>query len=500
MKRLYVLLLAALLPLSVFCQSKDFKLGKWTEIRAAVLRELDRCYVDSLPVDRMERAAIDAMLASLDPYTVYIPAEEDEDLQMMISKTYGGIGAIIYKPDKNGPVIINEPYEGSPAALGGLECGDEILEIDGETTSGLETKQASDRMKGVPDTRVVFKVRKVRTGEIRDIEIIRRQIHLPDIAWAGFVAPGVGYVSQSGFTVGVADSVRAEFVRLKEQGMQKFVLDLRGNGGGLMDEAVKIVSIFVPKGSLVVSSRGKEASHYAEYRTESEPEDVEIPVVVLVDGGSASASEIVSGALQDLDRATIMGKRTFGKGLVQNIRPLPYGGKIKITTAKYYTPSGRCVQAIDYSNRGEDGSVGYIPDSLTHEFRTAGGRTVRDGGGITPDVDIPVKKYSDITYDLVVKGVVEQYVLDFVCGHASIAPADDYRFEGYEEFKAFALGKMPDKASEIEVLDPSEIVPFIEEEIVVRYYYQRAGEKVHIRYDEQLKEALSSPLITDTVR
>lgn len=491
------MLVAATVCFGAAAQSQSFKMGKWTEIQSAVLKELNRCYVDTLPVDRMSRAAIDAMLASIDPYTVYIPAEEDEDLQMMIARTYGGLGAVIYKPDKNGPVIINEPYEGSPAADAGLRCGDEVLEIDGRTVAGLETKDCSDRMKGVPDTKVTLKVRKAYGGEVKDITIVRRQIHLPDIAYAGMLEDGVGYVVQTGFTEGVADSLRAEFLKLRAQGMKKLVLDLRGNGGGLLAEAVGIVSLFVPKGSLVVSSKGNGLTGDRSYHTDRDPVDTLIPLVVMVDGASASSSEIVSGALQDLDRATIMGRRTFGKGLVQSIRPLPYGGKLKVTTAKYYTPSGRCVQAIDYSKRGEDGSVEYIPDSLTHEFHTAGGRIVRDGGGITPDVDIPVDTFSTVTRSLVMSGIVEQYTIKFVREHESIAPAAEFRFTDFDDFLEFALQKTPEagRATVKEGFKPEEIAQFIEEEIVVRYYFQRAGALVNIRYDRQLATALKSPLI-----
>lgn len=489
LRRLILPFALALICAGASAQTRDFKMGKWTEIQNAILKELSRSYVDELPIDRMERAAIDAMLSNLDPYTVYIPAEEGEDLQMLIAKTYGGVGAIIYKPEKDGNVIINEPYEGSPAALAGLRCGDEVLEIDGKSVVGLDTKECSDRMKGQPDTKLTLKVKKVYTGEIKTLTIRRRQIHLPDIAYCGMIGDGVGYICQTGFSEGVADSVRAGVKRLKEEGMKKLVLDLRGNGGGLMSEAVDIVSMFVPKGSLVVSQKGNENTGSEEVFSQKEPVDLKLPIIVLVDGGSASASEIVSGALQDLDRATIMGKRTYGKGLVQNIKPLPYGGKLKVTVAKYYTPSGRCVQAIDYSKRDENGSVSYIPDSLTHEFKTAGGRIVKDGGGITPDVEIPVKKYSDVTYDLVVKGLVEQYTLKYVREHETIPAVEDFHFTDIEDFKAFVKDKVTGEVV------PEEIIPFIEEEIVIRYYYQTAGMKIRLRYDTQLETALESPLI-----
>ena len=535
--RIYGIIAASLLlatAAAADAQSKGFKLGQWSEISNAILMELNRSYVDSLPLDRIMRAGVDAMLEELDPYTIYVPEEENEDLQMLISKTYGGIGAIIHKvKDEN--VIINEPYAGSPAQKYGLQCGDEIIAIDGVPTKGLETKESSDRMKGKPGTTVVFKVKKVHSGDTVDIAIIRERIHFPDIEYAGMLDDTTGYILQSGFTENVANDLRSEFLNLKKQGMKRFVLDLRGNGGGLMSEAIGIVSTFVPKGSLVVTAKGLTDDSKHEYRTSNEPLDTEIPIIVLIDSGSASSSEIVSGALQDMDRATIMGKRSYGKGLVQSIRPLPYNGQIKITTSKYYTPSGRCVQAIDYTNRNEDGSVGHIPDSLTKEFRTASGRIVRDGGGITPDIDIDVPQYSRLVYSLVLGGVIDRYVIDYARRHESIPAVKDFHFSDsdFEDFISFAKtqdfdyrssaktyydqmkkelekdGLADAMAEELKALEKAlemdkerfirlkkdEIIPFIEEEIATRYWFQEAGVQVRLRYDEQLKKALQSPTI-----
>ena len=536
MKRYLIILLTVAAALSfpvqnASAQTKNFKLGQWAEIHNSIIMELNRSYVDSLPLDRIMRAGIDAMLEELDPYTIYIPEEENEDLQWMLNNTYGGIGAIIHKK-KEENVIINEPYAGSPAQKYGLVCGDEILEIDGLSVKGLESKECSDRMKGKPGTTVVFKVRKVRTGDTLDVPVVRERIHLPDVEYAGMLDDTTGYILQTGFTEGVAADVRRNFLSLKERGMKRFVLDLRGNGGGLMNEAVEIVSLFVPKGSLVVTSKGPGAVR--EYKTSSEPVDTEMPIIVLIDSGSASSSEIVSGALQDMDRATIMGKRSYGKGLVQSIIPLAYDGQMKITTAKYYTPSGRCVQAIDYSNRNEDGSVGHIPDSLTREFKTASGRIVRDGGGITPDVDVDVPQYSRLVYSLVLGGVIDQYALDYVRRHDSIPAVDDFHFsdEDFEDFIRFAKTQEFDYRSSARTLydqmkkelerdglaeamseeltalenalemdkerfirlKKDEIIPFIEEELAVRYWFQEAGIKVRLRYDDQLKEALTKPL------
>ena len=478
---------------SARAQSKEFKLGQWTEIHNGIIKELSRSYVDSLPVDKMMRKGVNAMLEQLDPYTVYIPEEENEDLQMMLSKTYGGIGAIIHKK-KDGNVIINEPYYGSPAQKYGLQCGDEILEIDGVPTIGLETKESSDRMKGKPGTTVVFKVKKVRSGEIIDIPVVRERIHCPDIEYAGMLNDTTGYILQSGFTEGVAQQVKEKVLALKSQGMKRLVLDLRGNGGGLMSEAINIISLFVPKGSLAVSSKGK--GQMKEYHTQTEPIDTGLPITVMIDGGSASASEIVSGGLQDLGRATIKGKTSFGKGLVQSIRPLPYNGQMKVTTAKYYTPSGRCVQGI----------------------------------GVKPDVEIDIPSYSRLVYSLVLSGVIDQYVLKFAREHESIPAVEDFRFSDadFEDFVAFAktqefdyrssakatFDKMKEEleedgltqvmAAELAALEKAlemdkerfirlkkdEIIPFIEEELATRYWWQEAGVKVRLRYDQQLKKAL----------
>lgn len=535
MKRNFLIIALLTLCIAAGAQSNNFRLGKWTEIQTAILKELSRSYVDSLPVDKMERTGVDSMLSTLDPYTVFIPEEENEDLQMLIHKSYGGIGAVIYKPDVKGNVIINEPYDNSPAQKFDLKCGDEILAIDGQSVVGLTSKEASDKMRGDPGTKVVFKVKKLRTGEVKDITVTREKIHISDLEYVGMLDDKTGYISQTGFTEGVGKEFRDAVTRLKAQGMQTLILDLRGNGGGLLTEAANIVSTFVPKNSLVVSAKGKESDGNYTVTTPLAPIDTKMPVIILVDSGTASASEIVSGALQDMDRATIMGQRTYGKGLVQSIKSLPYGGQLKVTTAKYYTPSGRCVQAIDYSHRNEDGSVGQIPDSLTKEFKTAHGRIVRDGGGITPDVILKTKEYSRITYSLVAYGILEQYALEFVRKHESIPAPEDFHLSDadYEDFIAYAktqkfdyrstaktyydkmkeelkkdglVDKMTPQLDSLEKsinmekgeflrLKKAEIVPFIEEEIVARYYFQPASIKIRIRNDEALKQAMTSKKI-----
>jgi len=537
-KKLSAIAAAAAICVAAGAQSYTFDLGKWVEINNAILKELSRSYVDSLDLSRIEKVGISAMLEALDPYTEYVPEEDREDFEMMLSNTYGGIGALIFKPDVNGPVIINEPYENFPASKSGLVSGDEILFIDGVSTDGLTSSESSERMRGKPGTTVKFKVRKLRSGDtwkagdIVDVDVVRERIVLPAVEYVGMLDDGTtGYIMLSRFTDGVGQQIREGIIELQKKGMTRLVLDLRGNGGGLLSEAVNIVSLFVPKGSVVVTAKGRSEGSDNTYKTYTEPVAKDLPLLIMVDSASASASEIVSGALQDYDRATIAGTRTYGKGLVQSVRPLPYNGQLKVTTSKYYTPSGRCVQAIDYSHRQEDGSVGHIPDSLTREFTTAHGRKVRDGGGITPDYIVEPKRYSRLTYSVVLSGIVEQYALEYVKAHSSIP--EDFHFTDYDGFVSFALGKEFDyrtsakaqfdsmkktleedglaetMAPQLSALEASldmdketflrlkkdEIIPFIEEEIVVRYYYQKAGIRLRLRYDDQLREALSKPAI-----
>ena len=536
MKRISIIVAAAMAFFAVqtaSAQSKTFKLGQWCEIQNSIVRELNRSYVDSLPVDRMMRAGIDAMLKELDPYTIYIPEEENEDLQMMLSNTYGGIGAIIQKSVGQN-VIINEPYEGSPAHKSGLRCGDEIIAIDGVSVKDLKSKECTDRMKGKPGTSVVFTVLKGLTGETEEITVVRERIHMPDIEYVGMIDDTTGYILQSGFTANVAADIRAHVLDLKQKGMKRFVLDLRGNGGGLIHEAISIVSLFVPKGTLVVSSKGCHDDDVQEFHTTTEPIDTEIPIIVMIDSGSASASEIVAGALQDYDRAVIIGTRSYGKGLVQNIKPVSYGGQLKVTISKYFTPSGRCVQAIDYSNRYADGSAAHIPDSLTKEFKTASGRIVRDGGGITPDITIEPKDYSRLVIALAYAGIFDDYAIQYCKKFDNISPVENFQYteEDYEGFVEFAKNKEFDYRSsaksyfdqmkkelekdglaetmkeQLDALEKSimiekeaylrlkmdEIRPLIEEELAIRYWFRSAGVQVRLRYDEQLKKALAAPL------
>ncbi len=526
---------AALLLASVLtAQSREFKAGKSLDIQFSVLRELSLFYVDTIQVDKLVQTGINAMVESLDPYTVYIPEEEEESIELLTTGSYGGIGALIKKVD--GGVEISEIYENSPAAKAGLVAGDIILRIDSLSTAGLNVEQCSSKMKGTPGVVVTFVIKKLRGGETKEIKITRERVHFPDVAYWGMVNDTVGYIRITSFTLDGAKDVKNAVINLKKSGkIKRLVLDLRGNGGGLLDEAVNIVSIFVPSGTKVVSALGRQKQTDAIYYTKEEPTDTVLPLIVLVNSGSASSSEIVAGALQDLDRATIIGTRTFGKGLVQSIRDVGYNNKIKLTTAKYYTPSGRCVQAIDYSNRNEDGSVGNIPDSLIKSFKTSKGRVVFDGGGIAPDVKIEAESYSRPSLSLLYNDILRDYSIIYFRDHLSIESPSKFKLsdEEFEKFVEYAVGREFDHrtASEVDYdrlmatakkeglitdLDSGlkqleskvklgksgsirkngeEIKALLEEEIVNRYYFQRGRIESIIRNDKQLKEAIGAELI-----
>lgn len=526
---------AALLLASVLtAQSREFKAGKSLDIQFSVLRELSLFYVDTIQVDKLVQTGINAMVESLDPYTVYIPEEEEESIELLTTGSYGGIGALIKKVDAG--VEISEVYENSPAAKAGLVAGDVILKIDSLSTARLTVEQCSSKMKGTPGVVVTFVVKKLRGGEQKEIKIARERVHFPDVAYWGMVNDTVGYIRITSFTLDGAKDVKNAVVNLKKSGkIKRLVLDLRGNGGGLLDEAVNIVSIFVPSGTKVVSALGRQKQTDAIYYTKEEPTDTVLPLIVLVNSGSASSSEIVAGALQDLDRATIIGTRTFGKGLVQSIRDVGYNNKIKLTTAKYYTPSGRCVQAIDYSNRNEDGSVGNIPDSLIRSFKTSKGRVVFDGGGIAPDVKIEAESYSRPSLSLLYNDILRDYSIVYFKDHLTIESPSKFKLsdEEFEKFVEYAVGREFDHrtASEVDYdrlmatakkeglitdLDSGlkqleskvklgksgsirkngeEIKALLEEEIVNRYYFQRGRIESIVRNDKQLKEAIGAELI-----
>ena len=435
-------------PLAGNAQSRNFKLTQGLEIQYNILRTLATEYVDTVDFAKLINYGIDAMLQSIDPYTEYVPEEDSESIEMLTTASYGGIGATIRK-DSLG-VMIMQTYEGSPAIRYNIEPGDIILKIDGVDCSTLTVDECSKRMRGNPGTQVKFLIRKGRTGKNEEIVVTRDKVHTSDVPYYGMLkmpaniaeliaqydtckipnassvyAPfasamenpefdiPTGYIKLSSFTLNGSEDVRKALISLKDQGAQRIILDLRGNGGGLMDEATDIVSLFVPKGTLVATARGRGEGSSFSCVTDKAPVDTLIPLMVLVSSSSASSSEIVAGALQDLDRALIVGTRTYGKGLVQSFRPVGYNGKLKLTIAKYYTPSGRCIQIMDYAHRNSDGSVGTVPDSLKQAFQTKHGRTVYDGGGITPDIEIKQGSYNRPTLALSLSGILEEYAVDF---------------------------------------------------------------------------------------
>nr|MCR4765868.1 S41 family peptidase [Bacteroidaceae bacterium] len=386
-----VALLAFIISIATFWsfekgESHDFQIAKNLDVFNSIIKELDMFYVDTLNADKTIREGIDNMLYSLDPYTVYYPEDDRDELEQMLRNKYGGIGSVITWNEELKRSVISEPYEGMPAAEVGLKVGDILMEFDGVDLKGKDNQQVSEMLRGDAGTSFTLKVQRPGEKKLLSFDIVRKYIELPLIPYYAKMENGIGYINLSTFSGNPSKEFKRVFQELKAQGINALVVDLRGNGGGLLDEAIEIANFFVPKGQTLVTTRGKTKQASDTYKTLRDPLDLDIPIAVLVNSGTASSSEILAGSLQDLDRAVIIGSRTYGKGLVQTTRPLPYGGTIKLTTSKYYIPSGRCVQAIDYSHRNTDGSVGRIPDSLTTVFHTAAGREVRDGGGVNPDI------------------------------------------------------------------------------------------------------------------
>lgn len=447
MKKIVLALFTACAMLPASAQSEhNFEAAKNLDIFNALYKELDLYYVDTLDAQKLVRAAIDGMLDELDPYTEFYSAKTREDLKQMATGKYAGIGAIIQYNKKTDRCVIGDPFEGMPAAEAGLRPGDVILSIDGKDTgvrgdrdAGDYSQSVSDALRGEPGSSFEIRVQRPGTAEPLTLTLVRRTIAVPAITYYGMVDAATGYILLSEYTENCARNVRRAVVDLKQQGMTRLILDLRNNGGGLMDEAVKLVNLFLPKGKEVLHTRGKIEQMNQTYKTTDDPLDLEMPLVVLVNGGTASAAEITSGALQDYDRAVIMGNRTYGKGLVQQPRELPYGTQMKLTTSKYFIPSGRCVQAYDFKNRNEDGSPKHLPDSLCHEFRTVAGRVVRDGGGITPDVAVPADTLSGIASYLLYSDALFDYCNDYRNSHDTLAAPDRFRLtdEEYGRFKAF---------------------------------------------------------------
>ena len=398
--------------LLTFAARNDFGLGRNMEIAVNMMRELSLNYVDPVDPDRLMEGAAAGMVSDLDPYTEYIPEEGMQDFELLTTGKYDGIGALIRQKDDY--VRIAQPYQGSPADKAGLKIGDKILSIDGKDAKGFTTELVSSRLKGEPGSKVKVTVEHL-DGTQQTAAIRRERIAIPGVPYAGWVADGIGYIRHSDFTEGCYEEMRAAVERLRaEGGLKGLILDYRSNGGGIMQEAVKILSMFVPKGTAVVTTKGR--NERQDYRTESEPILPDLPLAVLVNGNTASASEIVAGALQDLDRAVLIGQRSFGKGLVQTTRPLGYNTMLKLTTAKYYIPSGRCIQAIDYSH-SQEGSVRVVPDSLVSEFTTRAGRKVYDGGGIMPDIATEPEYISRFAATLYALGFIEDFGDDYTRRH-----------------------------------------------------------------------------------
>lgn len=518
----------------------NFEISKNLEIFNDIYKQLDMFYVDSLSADTVIEWGIDAMLRQVDPFTVYYPEEGMDELKEMTTGKYAGIGAVIRFYKKEDRVMVIEPQEDSPAIEAGVKGGDLILSIDGKDMKGKSTQEVSENLRGDAGTTFELTVKRAGVEHPLSFKITRRNIAMPPVPYYGMVADGIGYIYFERFVDGCSRDVRRAVVDLKEQGAKALVIDMRGNPGGPLSEAVEVTNLFVPRGQKVVYTKGKLASVNSEHYTKKEPLDVDIPVAVLVDGSTASSAEIVSGAWQDWDRAVIVGERTYGKGLVQMIREVPYHGSLKVTTSRYYIPSGRCIQAYDYRHLNPDGSAKTLPDSLTKAFKTAGGREVRDGGGIKPDVVITPDSLPSIVYDIATSDVLLDYVNHYVQTHATIAPAGDFsltdadyadfvkmveesdftykrrteemmkllertaRFEGcYEgaksEFEALAAKMKGGVVADLELpKNKEEIKSVLESDIVARYYFRRGVVQQQLKTDKDLKTALE--ILTDTER
>lgn len=526
-----ILFFATFFSGSVYSQSDNFKTGKSLSVQYNLLKTLQSQYVDSIDIEKLITTGVHSFLETLDPYTVYIPEEEEDEIEMMTTASYGGVGAVIRKHDEG--IMVVQPYKNTPSAKMGMVPGDLILQINDKSAKGLEVADASAMMKGVPGTKLKLIIKKVRTKDTVEVVLKRERVHLSDLIYAGILRDSVAYIQMASFTLDGYKDVKQALEKMKETGnIKKILLDLRSNPGGLMSEAVDIVSLFVEKGTKVVSAKGRGGEMLAEYATSKDPIDLDTPLMVLVNSGSASSSEIVAGALQDLDRATIMGTRTFGKGLIQSIRDLGYGASLKVTTAKYYTPSGRCVQAIDYSHRNEDGSVGNVPDSLKKEFKTLKGRSVYDGGGIAPDVEIATKIYSRPLVALIYSVILEDYAIKYFGENDSIASPSEFSLtdEEYADFVKFAADKKFDTrtdalidmedliasakregiydsmSDQLESLkeelsftceeflerEKAEVKYLVERDIVTKYYYREGGAELAIRFDAQVYKALDA--------
>ena len=541
MKRtLKLIILAAWLALPATAQKNhNFEVSKNLEIFNNLFKQLDLYYVDTLEADKLVKTATGSMLNTLDPYTEYYPDDERDDLKQMLTGKYAGIGSLIHYSKNEDRCIISEPFENMPAAEGGLKAGDVILSIAGKEfgpkgsqNTNEFTESVSNALRGEPGTSFIVKIQRPGEDKPREIKLTRRAIKTPPISYYGMIAENTGYIYLSSFPEGAATDVRRAVIDLKQKGAKHLVLDLRNNGGGSMQEAIDLVNLFIGKGKTVVELKGKIKSANETYKTQREALDPDIPLAVLVNGNTASSSEITAGTLQDYDRAVVIGTRTYGKGLVQQTRPLPYDGVLKLTTSRYYIPSGRCIQAIDYSHRAANGAVNRIPDSLTNVFHTAAGRPVRDGGGIMPDSVVKVDSVANIVLYLnpgmITSDVLFNFVTEYTHRHATIDPPEkfDISDEEYENFKRYAkehnftydrqsvklldnLKKVAkfegyDVAEDIKALEAKlthnedydfehwkpEIKKLLNNEIMLRYYYRRGLIRNSLNNDKTLDTAL----------
>lgn len=544
-KRNGVLLAAVLVAVAFFSfksgDDRNFQIAKNLDTFNSIVKELDMFYVDTLDPNKTVREGIDYMLSSLDPYTEYYPEDDQAELQQMLNASFGGIGSLITYNQKLKRSMIAEPFEGTPAAKVGLKAGDILMEIDGKDLAGKNNQEVSQMLRGAVGTSFKLKVeRPDEKGGTRPLEfdIVRQTIQTPMIPYDTIFNKNVGYINLSTFSGTPSKDFKKTFLKLKKEGITSLVIDLRGNGGGRLEEAVEIANFFLPRGKVIVTTKGKTKQASNTYKTLREPLDLDIPITVLVNGATASASEILSGAFQDFDRAVIVGSRTFGKGLVQTTRPLPYGGVMKLTTSKYYIPSGRCVQAIDYKHRNEDGSVGTIPDSLTTVFHTAAGREVRDGGGVMPDIEVKQEKLPNILFYLVRDNLIFDYATQYCLKHPSIPSPQEFKVTDadYNDFKAMVKkadfkydqqsekimktlkeaakfeGYLDEASEEIKALEKKlthnldrdldyfskDIRSMIADEIIKRYYYTRGGIIQQLKDDDGLQAALK--ILADPVK
>ena len=507
--RKYILFLFAILSVAEgFAQNEGEKKSKtdtrldaqqYLEVMGAAINTLQRYYVDSIDWAKVMTAGLDAMLATLDPYTEFYTEDDSDEFKTMTTGEYAGIGAVIQQIGDT--VFITNPQEGRPAQVADLRAGDAILKVDGENMIKKSVSQVSEKLRGQANTDIEVEVLRPFETEPRKVSFQRKKIQTDMVPYYGWIGEGIGYIMLVQFTDKAAQDVQTALMELK--GAKGIVLDLRGNPGGIIDEAIKIVSLFVPKGTTVVTTKGRLGDWDSTTRTGTQPVDSLVKIAVLIDRNSASASEIVSGALQDMDRAVIMGERSFGKGLVQSTRPLPYNTIMKFTTQKYYTPSGRCVQAIDYAHRNEDGSVGRIPDSLTHVFKTAVGREVRDGGGIKPDIEKVPETMSNLEYYLVLDNLFFRYATNFRHNNLENRPLTN---EDYEDFKRYVCKHAKDtivSALKVDLkhdLDSLQmpVQEHLSEEIALRYGYQKAQYKLSVEHDPLVRDAAA--LLNDEER